>query len=259
MNTHSNRLAREFQRLYGFTDALPPGRPGGVRALVLEVARPAEWRPLAAVWKGVQADLGLPAPAIAANGTDGLQLWFSLAEPLDAEQAHHFLDTLRLRYLADVPLHRVTMTAAPVPAVLPAVLHAQQPTGGRWSVFVAANLAPLFEESPWLDGPPTEEGQAELLARLRSTAAAPWAAAQSLLELQPQPHSQALPQPVPGEPATAAGTTPRPQVATAARVAAHTAAQGFLLTVMGDATAPLVLRVEAAKALLADAPPRSAA
>jgi hypothetical protein len=247
LNTTPNRLTREFHRLYGPTDAVPPGPPGGVRALVLEVARPAEWRPLAAVWKGVQADLGLPAPAIAANGDDGLQLWFSLAEPLDADQARRFLDALRLRYLADVPLHRVTLTAATVPPALPA----QQPTDGRWSVFLAADLAPMFEESPWLDGSPTEEGQAELLGRLASIAAAPWAAAQAQLQAQ-QLQTQARPESVPAAPAKAAGAAPGPPPGSSAQ----TAAQDFLLTVMRDETAALALRVEAAKALLAGAPPR---
>ena len=80
----SPRLAREFQRLYGPADAPAAAAGNAVRALVLDVARPADWRPLAAVWQGVQADLGLPAPAIVANGSDGLQLWFSLAQPVPA-------------------------------------------------------------------------------------------------------------------------------------------------------------------------------
>ncbi len=256
MNTTSNRLTREFQRLYGPPDAVPPGPQAGVRTLVLEVARPAEWRPLAAVWKGVQADLGLPAPAIAANGVDGLQLWFSLAEPLDAGQAHHFLDALRLCYLADVPLHRVALTAATVPPALPA----QQPTGGRWAVFLAADLAPMFEESPWLDGAPTAEGQAELLGRLDSIPAAPWAAAQAQLaaslQLQAQAGLQPSPQPpsqsAPSAPAEAAGASAGPPTASPAQAAA----QDFLLTVMRDETAALALRVEAAKALLMGGPSR---
>jgi hypothetical protein len=36
--------------------------------MVLELARPAEWPPLARVWQAVQAELGLPAPAIAVSG-----------------------------------------------------------------------------------------------------------------------------------------------------------------------------------------------
>ena len=56
--------------------------PPGVRGLVLELARPAEWPPMARLWQGVQADLGWPAPAIVVNGVDGYQLWFSLAAPM---------------------------------------------------------------------------------------------------------------------------------------------------------------------------------
>ena len=55
--------------------------PGGrVRALVLELGRPADWDALLAVWQGVQADLALPAPTIAVSGTDAYQLWFSVAQ-----------------------------------------------------------------------------------------------------------------------------------------------------------------------------------
>jgi hypothetical protein len=210
-----------------------------VRALVLEVARPAEWRPLAAVWKGVQEELGLPAPAIAANGADGLQLWFSLAAPLDAAQAHGFLDALRLRYMADVPLHRITMTTTPLSAPAPIRVPAQPLADGRWSVFVAADLAPVFEESPWLDGPPSDEGQAELLGRVDSALAAPFAAAQAQLQVRPEDV------PAPGDPAPGDKSHGDHGVA-------HGAAQHFLLTVMNDAAAPLALRIEAAKALLAD-------
>ena len=35
----------------------------------------------------VQADLALPAPAIAVTGSDGVQLWFSLVQPVQPGQA----------------------------------------------------------------------------------------------------------------------------------------------------------------------------
>lgn len=226
----SPRLAREFLRLYG-----PAAAAGGaVRALVLDVARPADWRPLAAVWQGVQADLGLPAPAIVANGSDGLQLWFSLAQPVPAEQALAFLDALRQRYLPDLPLHRVTLQALAAPVTVPARVDTPGVADERWSSFVAADLAPIFEDTPWLDLPPSDEGQADLLSRLQSIPPAPWAAAQALLSPQPQAAGPSLAAPV-AHPATQAG---------------HPDALRFLQRVVQDESAPLALRVEAAKALL---------
>jgi hypothetical protein len=231
-----SRLAREFKRLF-----LPSGTPlpvGAelVRALVLEVSRPAAWQPLSAVWQGVQADLGLPAPAIAVNGTDGLQLWFSLTEGVDALQGHALLEDLRQQYMADVPLHRVAMQAAPVPVAIPRPIHDE----GPWSAFVAGDLAPIFEESPWLDLAPNEGGQADLLSRLASIQPAALKAALERL------HSLRPATPITRSPATAAG----PGAGAGPLSAMNLQAQRFLLSVMKDEAAPLPLRVEAAIALL---------
>ena len=115
-----NRLQTEFQRLYlptgsdadttdSATADLFDARTGHTRALVLALAGPADWQPLAKVWRGVQADLDLPAPAIAVSGTDALQLWFSLAEAVSLAQAQAFLERLRCHYLPDVARHRVRL------------------------------------------------------------------------------------------------------------------------------------------------------
>jgi hypothetical protein len=229
-DTSSSRLARELQRLY-----LSSGKPcqGGidlVRALVLGVSRPAAWEPLGAVWKGVQTDLELPAPAIAVNGSDGLQLWFSLADGVGAAQGQAFLDGLRAKYLSGIPAHRMTMQCTAVGAPLPGSVHADE----QWSAFVAADLAPLFESSPWLDMPPSEEGQAELLARLRS--------------IQPGAFNVALGRLRVGTDATVDAPPGPGGLAPGHR--AHPAAEQFLLQVMNDTAAPMALRVEAAKALL---------
>ena len=61
--------------------------------MVLELTGPADWDVLSAVWRGVQADLELPAPAIAVSGTDGLQLWFSLEAPVPAAQLSRCAET----------------------------------------------------------------------------------------------------------------------------------------------------------------------
>jgi hypothetical protein len=224
------RLLREYQRLYANPPDAPAPDPGrGVRALVLELLQPAPWQALAAVWQGVQADLDLPAPGIAVNGVDGLQLWFSLLEPLPAEQGLAFLERLRQRYMAALPRARVR-AHAPV-----AEAPAAAPHEGPWPAFVAPDLAPLFEDTPWLDVRPGDDGQADLLSRLASIKPEAWADAWQ--RLQPRPAERPAPDAAPPAGPRVAGP-------------AHPQAFAFLLSVMDDAGAPVALRVEAAKALL---------
>ncbi|MDP3085844.1 MAG: hypothetical protein Q8N44_19430 [Rubrivivax sp.] len=201
--------------------------------MVLELARPADWAALSGVWGGVQADLGLPAPAIAVNGSDGCQLWFSLLEPVPVPQAGAFLDALRRRYLGDIAPVRVTMLpaldVAPVrPPLDSRPVPALQADSGLWSAFVASDLVPMFAEEPWLDMPPNPDGQAQLLAPLKSIPPAAFEGA--LQRLRP-----AAPGPGPKAEAPAAATLdPR----------------RFLLDVMNNDSLDLALRIEAAKALL---------
>jgi hypothetical protein len=149
-----------------------------VRALVMELTRPPSWALLSTVWQGVQVELELPAPGIAVSGTDGLQLWFSLAEPVTASQAHGFLNALRMRFLPDTEPKRVRLMPAADASALHPERHAQlvpalQEQTGNWSAFVAADLAPVFVDTPWLDIPPNEEGQATLLRALVSPETTP--------------------------------------------------------------------------------------
>lgn len=218
-----NRLQTEIQRLY-LTD-----EPALVRAAVLEVAAPADWEALGQVWRGVQTDLGLPAPAIAVSGVAGYQLWFSFALPLPAAQALALLDGLRQRYLPALPLKRLKLWPSDAPLQPPPRL-AQT---GQWAAFLAPDLAPVFADEPWLDTPPNEEGQADLLQRLRSIKAA---------ELQ-----EALTQLGMGTGVDGAASTQVPS--TSAATPASDPRQ-FLLRVMNDESLAMSLRVEAAKALL---------
>lgn len=242
-----NRLQRELQRLYEpQADAgLGPGldargmvdAQGRVRAMVLELARPADWAALSAVWGGVQADLALPAPAIAVNGSDGFQLWFSLVEPVPASQAGAFLDALRRRYLGDSEPVRVAMLPALDTASARPLLHARpvpalQAGSGFWSAFVASDLVSMFTDEPWLDMPPSPDGQAQLLAPLKSI---PLAA----LELALQRLGPAA---VPSAPVQASSA--------AAQADASHDPKRFLLEVMNNDKLELALRIEAAKALL---------
>lgn len=222
-----NRLHSEAHRLFA------TATPDAARALVLEIGRPADWEGTAAVWRGVQADLGWAAPALAVNGADAYQLWFAFAEPLSADAAAALAQALRARYLADLPPHRVRhwpVAGTPLPPAVPA-----EGEGGRWSAFVAPDLAPLFEETPWLEIPPGDEAQAGLLAALGTTRNAE----RDVLLQQPV----AAPPPPVTAPAAPRGDWP------------HTDPRSFLQAVMADPQAAPALRVDAAKALLAPPAP----
>ena len=246
-----NRLNTELHRLYlaidtgdADTGATPPrlvGRNSRVRALVLGLARPADWSALSAVWQGVQADLELPAPAIAVAGADGLQLWFSLSQAVAVEQAQTFLQGLRLRYLGHIAPARVdaqprTDATAPDHVLHARVVPASLEGTENWSAFVSSDLAAVFAEEPWLDLPPGPDAQAELLSRLASIAPADFELA--LARLGPTAPTDTLLPPL--KPLPAAGATHGD--------ALHP--RRFLMAVMNDPGVTLALRIEAAKALL---------
>lgn len=226
-----NRLQSELHRLY-----LPPSlahaqaRADTVRAVVIELTQPPCWDDLSRVWYGVQTELELPAPAIAVSGIDGLQLWFSIAEPIALAQAQAFLEGLCARFLPDIAARRLRLLSEPGDRLVPAL---QEPTG-NWSAFVAPDLAPVFADTPWLDVPPSEEGQAALLRGLHTMKPPAFEAAMEKLGLGAAPltHKRA-----------AAATV-------AVTAAARDDPKRFLLQVMNDDAVPLALRIDAAKALL---------
>jgi hypothetical protein len=242
-----NRLQHELQRLYlpqadvrldrdpdaeGLVDA-----QGRVRTMVMELARPADWSALSAVWGGVQVDLALPAPAIAVNGSDGCQLWFSLLEPVPASQAGAFLDALRRHYLGDIALSRVAMLPTPDatagrPPRPARPVPAQQGDSSQWSAFVASDLVPMFADEPWLAVQPNPDGQAQLLAPLKSISPAEFELALQRLRPAEVPAATGLVSPA------------------AAQAGASLDPRRFLLDVMNNASLDLALRIEAAKALL---------
>lgn len=241
-----NRLQTELHRLYlarpshGADDAQAPtliDASNRVRALVMELTRPPSWELLSRVWQGVQLELELPAPGIAVSGTDGLQLWFSLAEPVAASHAHGFLDALRLRFLRDTDAKRVRLMPAADASALHPERHAQvvpalQAETGNWSAFVAADLAPVFVDTPWLDIPPNEEGQATLLRGLATIKPALFD--EALQRLAPVRACIEAPRALVQPESTTAEQDPR----------------RFLQRVMNDDSVALALRIEAAKALL---------
>lgn len=236
----ASRFDVEFQRLYGApVDATPSST---VRALGLDVGRPSDWDLLGAVWRGVQADLGLPAPAIAIAGDNSYQLWFSLQVGCTVDDGRAFLDGLCRRYLGGIAASRIRRLTTP--PELP-----REVKEGQWSAFVAPDLAPVFVEATWLDIPPGADGQADLLKGLSSIAPREW--------------SEALAQFAPGGGVAGADAAARESMAVASQPASASVAfappttftdpRAFLLHVMNDAAVPLALRIDAAKALL---PPR---
>ena len=236
-----NRLQLELDRLYGLDarpadgDALAQSRRG-VRVLVLELALPADWERLSAVWKGAQQDLDLPAPAIAVSGIDGLQLWFSLASPVSQSAGASFLEGLRARYLSDIASTKVRLIAKP--AELPAAPPVESGPD-RWSAFVTPDLASVFADTPWLDIPPGDDGQATLLRALQPIRPAAFeAASERLGTVADDSNGHPAPPTPPGTPAVPAADIH------------DTDPARFLTGVMNDETVPLALRIEAAKALL---------
>lgn len=229
------RLQTELQRLYPLPGAASDAA-GPVRVLVLGLARPADWELLSQLWRGVQADLGLPAPAIAVSGSDGFQLWFSLAQAVPRPQALQFLAGLRQRYWPDVAPRRITQWPGvdAAEAAAPA-WPGREVRPEQWSAFVSPDLAPVFAETPWLDIAPVEDGQAQLLRELASISPAAWTAALAKL----MPAVPAAPAPSSAPVASVASGTPLPRDP-----------RQFLLDVMNDPAVDMALRIEAAKALL---------
>lgn len=241
------RLQSELTRLYLPAPATPGGAvapffdaQGRVRALVLEVARPVNWDALSRVWQGVQAELDLPAPAIAVSGTDGLQLWFSFEGPIEVAVGHAFLESLRTRWLADVAPTRVRLLPDPAaPTRAAPRVPALQADGDHWSAFVAPDLATIFSETPWLDVEPGDDGQAALLRGLQSIK--PEAFSDAIARLDAHAHAQA--RDLAAQASAAAGTPSEANAPT-------DDPRRFLLRVMNDESVPLALRIDAAKALL---------
>ncbi|MBB3195075.1 hypothetical protein [Roseateles terrae] len=295
-----SRLQAEFDRLYAATatataTATAPEAAGGldlisadgrVRALVLDIGRPVDWSVVAPLWRAVQEDLAWPAPAIAIAGGPSFQLWWSLEEAVAAQDAARFLQAVQRRFLPELkevrvqrfpapsPGEELTDTAAgwtharPVPAAV---------TPDQWSAFVAPGLAPVFEETPWLDFPPNEEGQAELLRGLRSISPVQWqdawkglgqgveaalnpgetsaisvgvlkttsdAAAGRWTAADPDEHADA-------DAAAAVAKAIAPFTSgVPSRSPTFSDPRAFLMQVMNDSAVPMALRIEAAKALL---------
>lgn len=256
-----NTLQSELDRLYSPHERNSPDHQatgpdlvapdGRVRTLVLELGKPADWTLMSLVWRGVQTDLEWPAPAIAVSGIDAFQLWFSLAEPVSTPQAQVLLEALRARYLSTVAPSRVSKwpwvdASRPAHSQHARMVPALHQDTGRWSAFVAPDLAAIFAEEPWLDLSPNPEAQAKVLSRLESIK--PQAFQAALQQLSTGSGTQTVAQRL------IANETPadeaRQETQALASPGNNMDPKSFLLGVMNDKTVELHLRIDAAKALL---------
>lgn len=237
-----DRLISELHRLFGRAPA--GGEPAPIpeaheshHLFCVAICRPGDWERAASIFRGVQEDLDLPAPAVSVDGR-GFRLWFPLAEPVSRAQGAAFLAHLVARYAADLPADRIEIGAADPTQLPPARLADDE----RWSAFIDPSMGSMFLAEPWLDMAPPPDKQADLLAGFARIKAPEFARA--LARLAPLPS----PTPVAGD-----ARPPESLVIAHDRLSVngpHGDPQSFLLAVMNDPNASPALRVEAAKALL---------
>ena len=231
-----NRLNDELQRLYSLPEPAAGG-DGTTRAMVLGFARAADWERVAAIYRNVQEELDLPAPAMSVSAKGGYRLWFSLAAPESVDSVRDFLSSLCRKYLADVPPALLECASAPDLAALPP---APDAVSGKWSAFIEPSLGSVFVDEPGLEMAPNSDRQADLLASLRSIRREDFQGA--LARLAP-----------PAETASdrVEHVRPRSELNCGPNLAgAFTDPKTFLLAVMNDPAACAEHRIEAAKALL---------
>ncbi len=152
---------------------------GTTRALVITFDKLAQgdeaqhWNALCAVANALQAELGLPAPAVSISGAHGFRLWLSFETAMPAARARQFLELLRNAYFPDTDL------CADAPVELPPCVH--QATG-LWAAFINPGLGSSFAQESGLEMAPPFAGQAALLDGLHSITDAQLVHAMKLLE-----------------------------------------------------------------------------
>lgn len=246
----------------GTTIALNLLSPDGMtRAMAVNFAKPADWEQVANLYRALQDELDLPAPAISVSGRKGYRLWFSLDQPVPAAQAHYFLDVLCRKYLADIPASNLqlrpdTVEMASGEQSLMKLVPARHRSTGKWSAFIDPSLGAMFIEEPGLEMAPNMDSQAHILAGLESIKAAELQRAIAILE-KPAELDASLNHSGSEGPANSPGGTASPTCLDTHRPRSGLSVgnsfsdpQSFLLAVMNDSSASPRQRIEAAKALL---------
>lgn len=220
----------------------PVGPDGMVKALAVVFEKAADWEEAERLYRGVQEELDLPAPAISIAARGGYQVWFSLAEAVPAKQARDFLDGIRLRFLADLPPARLqfrpeTSGERGFIELAPA-LHEGS---GKWSAFIDPAMGSMFADEPGLEMAPSPDRQADLLAGCESIKPGDFLKVLSILQ-PPGGQGEAAPAlrdeaPARRSPGLTVGSN-------------FSDPRSFLLAVMNDPSASAGQRIKAAKALL---------
>lgn len=175
---------------------------GHVRALIIdflgnsETQRAQRWDTLCAVANSLQADLGLPAPAVSISGADGYGLWLSLETPVALAQAQEFLQLLHGAYFPGLEADEVKLRpdSADSHVELPPCLNLSTQ---KWSAFINPGMGASFAGEPGLEMPPPPAAQAAFLEGLQGIAATQFAQAMRTLR---QKHAVAPPSPAPTTP-----------------------------------------------------------
>jgi hypothetical protein len=157
------------------------------------------WDRLCRVANALQAELGLPAPAVSIDGASGYRLWLSLETPVPADEAQDFLALLRQTWFPETEL---APDAATAPVYLPPCLN---PRSGKWAAFIHPGMGASFAEESGLEMAPPLAAQVGFLEGLGSIDEEQFRQALRKLEQRqapkPKPAPAPAPVPTPAEPA----------------------------------------------------------
>lgn len=172
-----NKLNQELKRLY-------QGAPEGeTRSIALAFRRlpddgeAGHWERLCTVANALQAELGMPAPAVSIDGAGAYGLWLSLANPVPVTREQEFVRRLCAAYCPGLEGH----AAAGEPTSQLALPPRLDPARGKWAAFINPGMGASFAGDEGLEMQPPEAGQLALLEGLESASAAQFAQAMERL------------------------------------------------------------------------------
>jgi hypothetical protein len=137
------------------------------------------WDRLCEVANALQADLGLPAPAVSINGATSYHLWLSFDTPVPASEGQDLLEGLQAKYFPEIEL---APDAATAPVYLPPCLN---PRSGQWAAFIHPGMGASFADESGLEMAPPLAGQVGFLEGLDSIGQVQFARVLRKLQLPP--------------------------------------------------------------------------